>query len=105
MTDLRLLIDHERLQAFCRKWGIRELDVFGSVLRDDFGPESDIDFLATFESGTRYGLAELLDMEDELSALVGRRIDLVDRRQLEGRETNPYRKASILRYKQPLYVR
>lgn len=97
-------VDSGTIRAFCRKWRITTLEVFGSVLRDDFRPDSDIDFLATYDPGARWSLTNLLDMEDELAALVGRPVDIVDRADLDDPDANPYRKAHILRHREPVYV-
>ena len=70
-----LSIDRERLAELCRRQGIRRLALFGSALRDDFGPESDLDVLVEFEPGTRVGL-RFVAIQDELSELLGRRVDL-----------------------------
>lgn len=83
------------MAAFCRRWKVRELAVFGSALREDFRPESDIDLLVTFESDANWGLLEQTTMESELSALLGRRVDLVSRRAVE-RSTNWIRRKAIL---------
>jgi hypothetical protein len=66
----------ERIAAFCRKHRIRRLALFGSILRDDFTPESDIDVLVEFEPGAKVGLITLAQIEIELSDLVGRKVDL-----------------------------
>ena len=68
-------IDRQRLADFCRRHHIRRLALFGSVLRDDFGPHSDVDILVEFEPGKVLGFG-MVDLEDELSALVGRKVDL-----------------------------
>jgi predicted nucleotidyltransferase len=68
-------ISRDRVEAFCRTNGIRRLALFGSVLREDFCPESDIDVLIEFLPGVRVGLA-FIRMQDELSALFGRKVDL-----------------------------
>ncbi len=65
----------ERIEVFCRANGIRRMALFGSILRDDFRPESDIDVLVEFHPGVRVGLA-FIRMQDELSAILGRRVDL-----------------------------
>ncbi|MFH1087533.1 MAG: nucleotidyltransferase family protein [Chloroflexota bacterium] len=65
----------DRLTEFCRKHHVRKLSLFGSVLREDFRPESDIDVLVEFEPGHVPGFG-IVDMEDELSQLVGRKVDL-----------------------------
>lgn len=68
-------IDRERLADFCQRHHIRRLALFGSVLRDDFRPESDVDVLVEFEPGHVPGFA-FFDMEEELSSLLGRKADL-----------------------------
>jgi predicted nucleotidyltransferase len=75
MSRARIQIPRERIAAFCRTHHIRKLALFGSVLRDDFGPQSDVDVLVEFEPGHVPGLA-FFGMADELSALLGRRVDL-----------------------------
>ena len=72
----RIALDALRLGEFCRRHRIRKLSLFGSVLRHDFGPESDIDVLVEFEPGARVGLIGLQRVEDELSDLLGRSVDL-----------------------------
>src|SRR5574340_21419 len=71
----RIDIDHEKIAEFCRRHHIRRLSLFGSVLRDDFTPESDVDVLVEFEPGHVPGLA-FFAMERELSQLIGRSVDL-----------------------------
>ncbi|MFB3881950.1 MAG: nucleotidyltransferase family protein [Armatimonadota bacterium] len=68
-------VDRERIAEFCRRHHIRRLAFFGSVLRDDFGPDSDVDVLVEFESGHVPGLA-FFRMERELSDILGRKADL-----------------------------
>ena len=77
--------DPERLAELCRRWGIVELAIFGSAVRPDFGPESDIDLLVEFRPGTALGF-RIFELERELSELFGgRRIDLVRRKALHPR--------------------
>ncbi|HEV8605925.1 MAG TPA: nucleotidyltransferase family protein [Tepidisphaeraceae bacterium] len=74
----RIPIDQEKLAEFCRKHHIRKLWFFGSVLREDFRPDSDVDVLYEFEPGHSVGFIGLFDMEEELSGLLqGRRVDMV----------------------------
>jgi predicted nucleotidyltransferase len=68
-------IDKSRIAAFCRRHHIRRLARFGSVLRDDFGPDSDVDVLVEFEPGHVPGFA-FFDLQEDLTAIVGRRVDL-----------------------------
>jgi predicted nucleotidyltransferase len=72
-------IDKQAIAVFCRKWRVTELGLYGSVLRDDFRPDSDIDVFVTFEGDYTPGLA-IVDMSDELSALLGRPVDLGTKR-------------------------
>ncbi len=80
----RVPVDREKIAEFCRKWKVTELSLFGSVLRDDFRPDSDVDVLVEFEPGHTPGLA-FIDMEDELTGMFGRRVDLVMRGALNRR--------------------
>ncbi len=72
----RIAIDREKIADFCRRHHIRKLSLFGSVLRDDFRPDSDVDVLVEFEPGHVPGLIRLAGMERELSELIGRKADL-----------------------------
>ncbi|MFH1108463.1 MAG: nucleotidyltransferase family protein [Planctomycetota bacterium] len=88
----RLPIDPEWIAAFCRKWKVREFSLFGSVLREDFGPDSDIDVLVELAPGHGLGLSDWVEMIDELKATFGRDVDLVSKRGLK----NPFRRHTIL---------
>lgn len=72
----RIPIDRARVEAFCRRHHVRKLALFGSVLRDDFGPSSDVDVLVEFEPGRTPGFFRLFDLQDELSELFGRPADM-----------------------------
>jgi uncharacterized protein len=72
----RIPIDHEKLAEFCRRHHIKRLSLFGSVLRDDFRPDSDIDVLYEFEDGFAPGW-DIEKVEEELATMLGRRVDLV----------------------------
>lgn len=72
----RIAIPGEALAAFCRRHRVRRLALFGSVLRDDFRPDSDIDVLVEFEPGTRAGFLKLAALELELGNMLGRKVDL-----------------------------
>jgi len=85
-------LDHDALAEFCRKWQVRELSLFGSALRDDFGPESDLDFLVSFDPAAPWSLWDVMDMKEELETLSGRPVDLVEKEALR----NPWRKREIL---------
>lgn len=78
----RLPIPRDAIAAFCKKHGIRKFALFGSVLRDDFGPKSDVDVVAEFKPGVRFTLFDLVDMQDELSAIMGRKAEIFEFRAL-----------------------
>ena len=99
---LPVSIPQDRIAAFCRANGIAGLALFGSVLRDDFGPGSDIDLLVRFEDGARPTLFDFGRMERELSAIFGREVDLVSRRAIE-RSANAIRRNAILNAAEPIY--
>lgn len=85
----------QALRDFSGRWAIQELAVFGSFLRDDFGSDSDIDFLATFAPGASWTLFDHVRMEEELGQILGRPADLVSRRAVE-QSANYLRRAEIL---------
>ena len=100
IMNARVQLDKDVLAAFCRKWRIRELSLFGSALRDDFGPESDLDFLVSFEPEAALDIDILLDMKEELEARFGRPVDVVEKEALR----NPWRKYEILRTREVIYA-
>ena len=99
----RIAIDQSRIAAFCRAWKISRLELFGSVLRDDFGPTSDVDVLVTFEPDSQWSLLDLVRIERELSERLGRRVDLVERSDVEASD-NYIRRREILRSAEALYA-
>lgn len=84
--------DESAVAEFCRRWKIVELSLFGSVLRDDFGPDSDVDVLAVFEADAPWSYWDWGAMTAELEAIFGRQVDLVEKRSV----VNPYRRHHIL---------
>jgi predicted nucleotidyltransferase len=76
MVNDKIKVSRSQLSAFCRKHNIRRLAFFGSVLRDDFGPESDVDVLVEFEPNAKIGLIKFAGIEIELGELIGRKVDL-----------------------------
>lgn len=76
MSEARINIPKDRIAEFCMRNRVRRLSLFGSVLREDFGPDSDVDILVEFEPGTRIGLIQLSGLEIELGNIVGRKVDL-----------------------------
>ena len=102
MINPALHLPRDELAAFCRRWRITELALFGSALRDDFRPDSDVDLLVSFEPDVRYSLFDLDEMEEELEGLLGRKVDLVSRRGIE-QSTNWIRRKAILGSAEPVY--
>lgn len=84
-----------KLKAFCQRWRIQEFALFGSVLRDDFGPESDIDALVTFVPEARWSLLDHVEMQRELESVFGQKVDLVSRQGIANSQ-NYIRKQEIL---------
>jgi predicted nucleotidyltransferase len=101
--NLKILLDREKIAEFCQRWKITELALFGSVLREDFRSDSDVDVLATFAPDAQWSLFDHVDIEEELSVLVGRKVDLVSRRAIE-RSANWIRRKAILETAEPYYV-
>ena len=96
-------IPKAEIEHFCRKWGVVELSVFGSALRDDFSPESDIDVLITLAPKARVGMFDMVRMERELQELLGRHVDLIERRSVEMSE-NYIRREAILASAEVIYA-
>ena len=93
VTAIPLPLDE--LRAFCVEWGVGQLAAYGSVLREDFGPDSDVDFLFELKPGVEIGLIALAQVERQLAGIVGRDLDLVSRRSVE-RSPNWIRRKAIL---------
>ena len=96
----RIPVRHEDIAAFCRKWKIREFALFGSVLRDDFRDDSDVDVLVEFEPDADHTLLDRVEMAEELTRVFGRKVDLVRK----DRISNPYRRQHILHHNRVLYA-
>jgi hypothetical protein len=99
----RIAIDTDRIAAFCRKWNVTEFALFGSVLRDDFRPDSDVDVLISFAEDAHWGLFDLCHMEDELRELFGREVDLITRRSVD-ESPNWIRRRHILEHMKLVHV-
>jgi uncharacterized protein len=102
-TIVRFQIPLAETSDFCQRWGVAELSLFGSVLRDDFKPDSDIDVLFRFLPGVRCGLLGLAQMREELETLFGREVDLVSKSPIE-RSQNWIRRNNILSAAQVIYA-
>ena len=101
--NARLPVDEKQIAGFCSKWKVTEFSLFGSVLRDDFGPDSDVDVLVRFADDARWGLFDLCRMEDDLRAIFGREVDLVTRRSVE-ESPNWVRRKHILEHMETVHV-
>jgi predicted nucleotidyltransferase len=99
VIDARLNVSKEEVADFCRRHGVRRLSLFGSVLRQDFRPKSDVDVLVEFEPGAQVGFLALSRMRRELSALLGRPVDLVPREGLK-----PLIREAVLSSAEELYA-
>lgn len=106
MTDLQQVqidLPMDKIAAFCQRWGITEFALFGSVLRDDFRPDSDVDVLVTFAPETKWSFRDYLHAEEELQQLFGRKVDLVERRAVQ-ESRNYIRRQAILESARAIYV-
>lgn len=95
-----LHVHEQALRDLCRRWKIAELSVFGSALRGDFDPDSDVDLLVVFEPKAGWDAFELVALRDEFAALFGRAVDMVEPASL----LNPFRRQEILRHCEVLYA-
>ena len=98
--SLPISVDPEQVTAFCHKWQVRELALFGSVLRSDFSPDSDIDVLVEFEPEAPWSLLDWVTMTEELKGIFGRPVDLVEKDAIR----NPFRRDSILSTYRAIYA-
>ena len=103
MKNTSITIPNDKITSFCSRWKIASLELFGSALRDDFGADSDIDFLYTYEPDAKRGMLELVRMERELSEILGRKVDMLSRNAVE-RSNNRLRRSEILNSAKIVYV-
>jgi len=100
MRSKKFTLPRKKIAEFCQRWSITEFSVFGSVLREDFRPDSDIDVLVSIDPKAHIGLFELIDMKLELEKMFKRPVDLIEKEGLR----NPYRRQEILRTSQVVYA-
>jgi len=98
-----LQFDPVRIGEFCEKWKVAEFAIFGSALRADFEPDSDVDVLVTFKPDSKRSLFDLVQMEEELKVMIGREVDLVTRPGIEA-SRNYLRRKAILSSAKVLYA-
>ena len=97
---INIPIGPQRIAEFCRKWKIVEFALFGSVLREDFRPDSDVDVLVKFGPESRWSLWDLVDLRQELVDMFGHDVDVVEKKGLR----NPFRRHEILTTRRILYA-
>lgn len=102
MGKVHIDVPKDKIAEFCGKWKIREFALFGSVLRDDFRPDSDVDVLVTFAEDADHSLFDFVHMKSELKGLLGREVDIVSRRGIEA-SRNYLRKDAILGSAEAIY--
>ena len=100
MVTSRIDFPFNQVVEFCERWQVKEFSLFGSVRRDDFRPDSDVDVLVSFNPAAQWSLFDLVTMQDELQKIFGRPVDLVEREGLR----NPFRKRSILSSREVIYA-
>lgn len=100
MAQPRIKIPLREIEDFCRRWKIKEFAFFGSVLREDFRPDSDIDVLVTFEPDGGITFDNRVEMLDELAEIFGRQVDMVEKDAIR----NPFRRHDILTTKEVVYA-
>jgi uncharacterized protein len=93
-------IPRKKITEFCQRWKVAEFSLFGSILREDFRPGSDVDVLVTFSPEAHISLFDLVQMKLELEKIFHRPVDVVEKEALE----NPFRKREILRTAQVVYA-
>ena len=93
-------IPQDEIAEFCWRWKVKELAIFGSALRDDFRPDSDVDVLVVFRDDARWGLFDHMRAEEELKRIFERDVDLVERRAIR----NPFRRHHILNNCEVIYA-
>jgi predicted nucleotidyltransferase len=102
MVAVQTLVPSKKIAAFCKRWKVVEFALFGSVMREDFHPQSDVDALISFAPQSDWGLFEHIQMKQELKELFGREVDLVTRRALE-QSRNELLRYEILKTAKVLY--
>jgi len=100
MQKKKIRIPRKKIAEFCRRWEVTEFSLFGSVLRNDFRPDSDVDVLVTFAPNVEISLFDLVQMKLDLEKIFHRPVDVIEKDALE----NPFRKREILRTAQVVYA-
>lgn len=103
MNKKRFTIPRKKIAAFCKRWNISEFAIFGSALRADFRPESDVDVLVSFVPETKVSLFDMVHMQDELKQIFSRDVDLISKRGVET-SRNYLRRKAILESAKVIHV-
>ncbi len=103
MNQVKIKIPKAKIAAFCKRWNVSEIAIFGSALRSDFHPTSDIDILVSFKPQAHVTLFDMVLMQDELKAIFGREVDLISKRGVEN-SRNYLRRKAILESAQVIHV-
>ena len=98
--NVRMHIPEDKITAFCRRWKIKELAIFGSALGDDFRADSDVDVLVVFQDDAKWNFFDHMNAEEELRQIFGRDVDLVEKRAIR----NPFRRHHILNNCEVIYA-
>jgi len=100
MNNIKVVVPKDKIANFCQRWKIVEFALFGSALREDFCPDSDVDVLVTFDPNAHHSLFDLVQMEEELESIFGRKVDLVEKAGVR----NPFRRNAILNTREIVYA-
>src|SRR2546430_1718262 len=99
-TTVQINIPLKQIEEFCHKYGVEELALFGSVLREDFGPASDVDVMLKFKTGYGFTFENTPDIQDDLASIFGRPVDVIEK----GRIRNPFRRQAIMNSYRVVYA-
>jgi predicted nucleotidyltransferase len=103
MDKVRIKIPKAKIAEFCKRWNVSEFAIFGSALRGDFRPDSDVDVLVSFEPQAKVSLFDMVHMQDELKSIFGREVDLISKRGVEN-SRNYLRRKMILGSAEVIHV-
>jgi hypothetical protein len=103
MDKIKIKVPKAKIAAFCKRWNVSEFAIFGSALRADFRPDSDVDVLVSFPLNASVSLFDMVHMQDELRQIFGRKVDLISKRGVE-HSRNYLRRKAILESAQVIHV-
>ena len=98
--SIKIEIPEREIAAFCRRWQVKELAIFGSALGDEFRPDSDVDVLVVFQDSAQWSLFDYVRAQQQLEQIFGRRVDLVEKKAIR----NPFRRRHILKNHEVIYA-